>query len=65
MQGDKLEAIKTWPSPNHLTEMRTFIGISACYRRFVEDFSSITAALFQLMKGVQWEWTKEYQGIVF
>ena len=62
MQEEKMEAIKTWPSPKNLTEMRAFMGTCGYYRRFVKDFSSIAAPMLQLMKkGVRWKWTRESQ----
>ena len=64
MQEDKVKAIKTWPSPRNLTELRAFMGTSGYYRRFVKDFSTIAAPLFALMKkGVTWEWTDECEEV--
>lgn len=50
MQEDKVKAIKTWPSPRNLTELRAFMGTCGYYRRFVKDFSTIAAPLFALIK---------------
>jgi len=62
MQEEKVKAIKTWPSPKNLTELRACIGTCGYYRRFVKDFFSIAAPMFQLMKkGVRWKWTRESQ----
>ena len=64
MQEDKVKAIKTWPSPRNLTELRAFMGTCGYYRRFVKDFSTIAAPLFALMKkGVTWEWTDECEEV--
>jgi len=48
VQGDKVEAIKTWPSPKNPIELRTFVGTCVYYRRFQKDFSSIAALFFSV-----------------
>jgi hypothetical protein len=32
----KIEAVKTWPEPTTVTELRSFIGFCSYYRRFIE-----------------------------
>jgi hypothetical protein len=53
----KIEAIKSWPIPTTLTQLRSFLGLTGFYRRFVRDFSIIAAPLNYLMKkGVSFRW---------
>ncbi|KAL0187224.1 hypothetical protein M9458_018894, partial [Cirrhinus mrigala] len=47
----KIEALKTWPRPRNLKELKSFIGFSGYYRRFVQDFSKITKPLNDLTVG--------------
>ena len=53
----KIEAIRQWPRPSTITEMRSFHGLVAFYHRFIPYFSSIMALGTNCMKGSQW--TKE------
>ena len=47
----KIEALKTWPVPKNLKELRSFLGFSGYYRRFVRDYSKITKPLNDLTAG--------------
>jgi hypothetical protein len=52
-----IEIIKSWPMPTTLTQLCSFLGLAGFYRRFVRDFSIITAPLNDLMKkGVPFYW---------
>jgi hypothetical protein len=53
----KIEAIKSWPIPATLTQLRSFLGLVGFYRRFMRDFSTIAAPLNDLTeKGVPFYW---------
>ena len=57
MDPAKIEAIKEWPRPTNVTEVRSFLGLAGYYRRFVEGFSKIAASLSQLTKkGLKFHW---------
>lgn len=45
----KIEAVKQWPVPTTLKELRSFLGFCGYYRRFVEHFSQIASPLHDLV----------------
>jgi len=62
MQGSKVKAVNTWPTPKSLTELRAFLGAVGYYGRFIKDFSAVASPLFQLLKkDTSWKWTEERQ----
>src|ERR1700730_13569835 len=56
MCPDKLDAIRTWPAPTNVHELRSFLGMCGYYRKFVKGFSDIAAPLFDLTKDDQREY---------
>ena len=45
---NKVQAVKGWPTPKSVTEIRSFLGLAGYYRRFVQDFSRIAGPLTKL-----------------
>jgi len=55
----KIEAIKSWPVPQTIIRVRSFLGLAGFYRRFVKDFSAIATPLHEMTKkGVVFHWGK-------
>lgn len=48
---EKVQALKTWPRPQNLKELQSFLGFSGYYRRFVKDYSRIVKPLTNLTAG--------------
>ena len=46
----KIEAVKNWPTPRNVADIRSFLGLAGYYRRFVEDFSRIAKPMTSLVK---------------
>ena len=62
MEQNKIEAIASWPLLKSAEDVRSFLGLAGYYRKFIKDFSLITAPLTDLIhKGVKFEWTSNQQ----
>ena len=46
----KIEAIVNWKPPTNVTEIRSFLGLTRYYRKFVEGFSKLAAPLTKLTR---------------
>ena len=58
----KIESVATWPVPACLRDLRSFVGVSRNYRRFVKGFAEIAAPLHKLTgKGISLQWSAACQ----
>ncbi len=48
---DKIEAVKSWPVPGNVKDLRRFLGFTGFYRRFVKNYSKVSRPLYDLLKG--------------
>ena len=57
---EKLESIAKMPAPKNPKEVKQFLGLVGCYRRFVPRFTDISRVLTHLTKkDVEFKWTPE------
>ena len=62
IEDSKVDAIKDWPIPYTVCNIRSFLVTGNFYRRFIENFSLIARPLHNLTKkDEKWNWIKECQ----
>jgi len=60
VQDDKVAAVRDWPTPQNLSELRSFLGLCSYYRRFIPGFADVAAPLHALQrKQAPFVWTRE------
>ena len=50
MDPEKVEVIRNWPLPRNVFEVRSFHGLARFYRKFIRNFSGISAAMMDTVK---------------
>jgi hypothetical protein len=60
----KVQAVLQWPQPANKKELRSFLGLTQYFRKFIQGYSKIAAPLNALLKdNVDWRqpgvWTRE------
>jgi hypothetical protein len=50
MDPDKISAVLNWPPPKNVAELRSFLGLTNHYKRFLLNYSTKIAALSELTK---------------
>lgn len=48
---EKLSALKTWPEPVNVKTLRSFLGFTGYYRRFIKDYAKVIKPLNDLLVG--------------
>jgi ribonuclease HI len=58
----KVIAIMEWKTPSTVLEIRSFLGLTGYYRRFIEGFSKIAKPMTSMLeKGKEFKWTDKCQ----
>jgi len=59
---EKISAVANYPPPTSVKQLRRFLGMSGWYRRFIENYASLTVPLTDLLKkGKGFKWTPDAQ----
>ena len=57
----KLEAVRDFPTPNTVAKLRSFLGLTSYYRRFIKGYATVAKPLHALTGNVPFTWSKQCQ----
>jgi hypothetical protein len=58
----KVEAVQSWPVPKKVHDVRSFLSLVNCFRKFIDHYSEIAVPLTNLtQKANAWDWTGRCQ----
>ena len=56
---EKVELVSNWQQPTNVSEIRSFLGLTGYYQRFIEGFSKIARPITELLrKDKKFTWTE-------
>lgn len=53
MDPEKVEGLRSWPTPENLKMVRQFLGFGNFYRRFIHHYSDLAVPLHNLLKRIR------------
>ena len=62
VDDEKIKAIRDWPIPKNVSDVRSFHGLASFYKRFVKKFSTIASPLNNIInKNMEFKWKSEQE----
>ena len=59
---EKITAVQSWPIPENVSQLRSYLGFCSYYRKFVKNYADIAKPLTVLTgKGIEWCWSEDCQ----
>jgi len=64
IEEEKVNRVLSWPEPKNVKDVRKFLGLTNCYKRFIKDFAQVARPMNMLMrKDVKWQWRSKQQKV--
>lgn len=59
--SSKIKAIEEWPIPATAKQLRSFLGLSGYYRKFIRSYAMISRPLTDLLRAGEFQWNDQAQ----
>lgn len=59
VDNEKIKVMMEWQIPSIITELRSFLGLTGYYKRFVQGYGNLASPLTKLLHKNSFEWTAE------
>ncbi|KAA3476892.1 polyprotein [Gossypium australe] len=59
MYKSKVECVSSWPIPQSVKELKSFLGLSGYYRRFIRHYGVLAKPLTDMLKKNGWQWSEQ------
>lgn len=56
---DKIAAVESWLVPTTIKQVRTFLGLTGYYRRFIYHYTQVVAPITNLLRKNNFQWNSE------
>jgi len=55
----KTAIVQNYPTPTKVKDLRAFLGLTNCFRRYIKNYADVCYSLYRLLeKGVPFVWTE-------
>jgi hypothetical protein len=63
--ANKIMELNNMPNPTNLKQVRQFLGLAGFFRKYINNFATLTKPLTKLLrKDVPWEWNEEQTNVI-